>query len=440
MKYQSIIVSLALSALLYADQKPINSTITEVYAHYGSGWVQTKQIDTNTISVYTPNKGAIAHLRRDMERICLASGGNVHMQIVDSFGDNVMISGFDANAIGALTPTQRERYIEFLSEDKTKYVISRDETEKLYSKAREKKAFLGSDDYFMIAKKYDTVCKNTMSDQTIYTTKQSDPNSFEITLDPTKTSIHPTKHFNISIEEYMHEYVKEKKEGKILLNLLSGSKYPQMVQSFCDEAGGVLYVNTREYRSPAKLESGYESVACLNINEPFMLEPFGGKGYVITKNKIPVISKEQVAANTTNDPLSSIAVAVSSMPIGVQSENNIGNRKLISTVYSETGATKLVNIQEIGGNNTYKNYKVGNNQASDITDTRFVYSNLELPQSIQNAKGSLVQQCSQYGAGKVSIDGYTATCSRQVYGNQCSVNLIYLRNDQFAGREAVNCK
>lgn len=440
MHYAKSLLALSLASVLCADTLPINETITTLYGHYGSGWVQTKQIDTNSISVYTPNRGAINHLRRDMERICLASGGNVYMKIVDSFGDNVMISGFDTNAIGALTPAQRERYIEFSPEDKTKYVISRDETEKLYSKAREKKAFLGSDDYFMITPKYDTVCKNTMSDQTIYTTKQSDPNTFEITLDPTKTSIRPTKHSNLSIDEYMHEYIKEKKEGKILLNLLSGSKYPQMVQTYCDEAGGVLYVNTREYRSPAKLESGYDSVACLNINEPFMLEPFGGKGYLITKNKMHNISKGQVVASTSNDPLSSIAIAVSSMPIGAQSETNIGNRKLVSTVYSDTGATKLVNIQEIGGSNTYKNYKVENNQASDITDTRFVYSNIKLPSSIQNAKNSLVQQCSQYGVGKVSIDGYTATCSRQAYGNQCSVNLIYMRNDQFAGREAVDCK
>ncbi|MDD3603454.1 MAG: hypothetical protein PHZ17_09120 [Sulfurovum sp.] len=440
MHYTKTFLALSLASALYAESLPINETITSLYGHYGSGWVQTKQIDTNTISVYAPNKGAITHLRRDMERICLASGGNVYMKIVDSFGDNVMISGFDANVIGALSPAQRERYIEFSPEDKAKYVISRDETEKLYSKAREKKAFLGSDDYFMITQKYDTVCKNTMSDQTIYTTKQFDPNTFEITLDPTKTSMRPTKHSNISIDEYMHEYVKEKKEGKLLLNLLSGSKYPQMVQSYCDEAGGVLYVNTREYRSPAKLESSYDSVACLNISEPFMLEPFGGKGYLITKNKMPAISKGQVVASTSNDPLSSIAVTVASMPLGAQSENNIGNRKLVSTVYSDTGATKLINIQEIGSSNTYKNYKVENNQASDITDTRFVYSNLKLPSSIQNAKNSLVQQCSQYGAGKVSIDGYTATCSRQSYGNQCSVNLIYMRNDQFAGRETVGCK
>lgn len=101
---------------------------------------------------------------------------------------------------------------------------------------------------------------------------------------------------------------------------------------------------------------------------------------------------------------------------------------------------KLVNIQEVGGNKTYKNYKVQNNEARDITDERFVYANQKLPQSIQNAKGTLVQQCSQYGAGKVSIDGYAATCSRQAYGNQCSVNLIYMRNDQFAGREALGCK
>ncbi|MDD3596137.1 hypothetical protein [Sulfuricurvum sp.] len=440
MHYAKSLLALSLASALCADTLPINETITTLYGHYGSGWVQTKQIDTNTISVYTPNRGAITHLRRDMERICLVSGGNVYMKIVDSFGDNVMISGFDANVIGALSPAQRERYIEFSPEDKAKYVISRDETEKLYSKAREKKAFLGSDDYFMTTPKYDTVCKNTMSDQTIYTTKQSDPNTFEITLDPTKTSIRPTKHSNISIDEYMHEYIKEKKEGKLLLNLLSGSKYPQMVQSYCDEAGGVLYVNTREYRSPAKLESSYDSVACLNINEPFMLEPFGGKGYLITKNKMPTISKGQVVASASNDPFSSIAVAVSSMPIGAQSETNIGNRKLVSTVYSDTGVTKLVNIQEIGGSNTYRNYKVENNQASDITDTRFVYSNIKLPSSIQNAKNSLIQQCSQYAAGKVLIDGYTAICSRQAYGNQCSVNLIYMRNDQFAGREAVNCK
>jgi hypothetical protein len=135
-----------------------------------------------------------------------------------------------------------------------------------------------------------------------------------------------------------------------------------------------------------------------------------------------------------------LAISTAMLPIGAESENNIGNRKLVSTVYSDNGTAKLINIQEVGGNKSYKNYKVQNNEARDITDERFVYSSLKLPESIINAKGSLVQQCSQYGAGKVSIDGYTATCSRQAYGNQCSVNLIYMRNDQFAGREALGCK
>ncbi len=439
MKYQLIIVSFALSALLYADQKPINSTITEVYGHYGSGWVQTKQIDKNTISVYTPNSGAVTHVRRDMERICLAMGGNVYLPIVDSFGDTVTIAGFDAQAIESLTPQQRLRYIEFSSENKSNYIISRDDIEKLYTKAREKKAFLGSDDYFMITPRYDTVCKEVTTNQPIYTTKSVNPNTFEVKFDETKASPMAQKNTSVTIDEYMSEYVKEKKEGKLLLNLLSGSKYPQMVQSYCDTAGGTLHVNGTQYRSPVKLSTGYESVACLDIAEPFMLEPFGGKGYLITKNKLTSITKGQ-AMLEANDPFAGIAVSAATMPLSSQSETNLGNIKAVATVYEDTGSYKLVNVQEIGGNRTYKNYRVISGKAVDITDNKFVNANLKLPQSILNAKGSLVQQCSQYGAGKVSIDGYTATCSRQSYGNQCSVNLIYMRNDQFSGREAVGCK
>ena len=152
------------------------------------------------------------------------------------------------------------------------------------------------------------------------------------------------------------------------------------------------------------------------------------------------MSKGLTGDSVSSDPFVSAAISVSSMPLGAQSENNIGNLKILATVYEDTGSYKLINIQEIGGNRTYKNYRLMGTQAVEITDKGFVYTNLKLPQSIQNAKSALVQQCSQYGAGKVSIDGYTATCSRQAYGNQCSVNLIYMRNDQFAGREALNCK
>lgn len=440
MRFQAYIASIALASLLHADQQPINETINGLFSHYGPGWVRSKQIDKGTISVFTPNSGAISHVRRDMERICLSQGGNVYLGIVDSFGDSVTIEGFEQSALNALSPSQKERYIEFSPDDKAQYVISREETEKLYSKAREKKAFLGNDDYFMLAPKYDTVCKNTASDQTLYITKQTDPNTFEVTFDPSRASIQPAKHTSVSIDEYMHEYIKEKKEGKILLNLLSGFKYPQMVQTYCDEAGGTLFVNSKEYRSPAKLESSYNSVACMNINEPFVLEPFGGKGFLITKNKMPIMSKGLTGDSVSSDPFVSAAISVSSMPLGAQSENNIGNLKILSTVYEDTGSYKLINIQEIVGNRTYKNYRLMGTQAVEITDKGFVYSNFKLPQSIQNAKSALVQQCSQYGAGKVSIDGYTATCSRQAYANQCSVNLIYMRNDQFAGREALNCK
>lgn len=458
MHYAKSLLALSLASALYADALPISSAFIDAMKTMK---IEVKTTDSaNTIEVVTPIEelpligGGRTYKTRSedakdmLERQCFAYGGDIYFQIKDSFGDKVVAHSFDQGKVKALSVEQRNEYTQLKPDNKNFFVRSRSDFREFFTDQRLKKAFIADTDVLRPQNfYYDTACKEIETGKMIYTaqTKKSPtPDTLVITFaDGVPKESFTKPKISKTIESQYGEYVSEHKENKYLLPYkLMGGDYSEIARSFCEEASGKLIVDGYDiniYTKPVMMR--YE-MGCAEIEHPFVLRKTKPFEYMLLTDTIPtyVKNKQVILSGTADAQMQGLALSSSALPLGAQSENNIGNRKLVSTVYSDSGSVKLINVQEVGGNGTYRNYRVENFQASDITDNRFVYTNLKLPQSIQNAKGSLVQQCSQYGAGKVSIDGYTATCSRQAYGNQCSVNLIYMRNDQFAGREAMNCK
>jgi hypothetical protein len=458
MNSRNILITLALSTALYADQQPISNAFI---AGMKEMKIEVKTTDaSNTIEVVTPIEelplmgGGVTYKTRSedakdmLERQCFAYGGDVYFTIKDSFGDTVEAHSLDHAKVKALSQEQRNEYTQLKPEDKYFFVKSRSDFREFFTDQRLKRGFMFDADALRPQNfYYDTTCKSIDTSKTIYTAKtKRNPETMVVTFSEAivaDTSVKPK--ISKTIESLYSEHVSEHKWNKYLLEnkFIGGADYTEIARQYCEEASGKLIVDGVEtyiYSKPMMMK---REMGCTDIEHPFILqkpEPFK---FILLTDTAPTYAKNKriiYQSDVTEIQMQDIALSTAMLSLGAQSENNIGNRKLLSTVYNDTGTMKMVNIQEIGGNKTYKNYKVQNNEARDITDERFVYFNQKLPQSIQNAKGSLVQQCSQYGAGKVSIDGYTATCSRQAYGNQCSVNLIYMRNDQFAGREALNCK
>lgn len=459
MNSRNILIALALSTALYADQQPIgNAFITGMKEMK----IEVKTTDaSDTIEVITPIREIVLmgggrtyssrseNVKDMLERQCFAYGGDVYFTIKDSFGDTVEAHSFDHAKVKALSSEQRFEYTKLNPEDKVFFFTkSRSDFREYFTDQRLKKGFIADTDILRAENfQYDTTCKSIDTSKTIYTAKtKRNPETMVVTFSEAivaDTSVKPK--ISKTIESLYSEHVSEHKWNKYLLEnkFIGGADYTEIARQYCEEASGKLIVDGVEtyiYSKPVMMK---REMGCTDIEHPFILqkpEPFK---FILLTDTAPTYAKNKriiYQSDVTEIQMQDIALSTAMLSLGAQSENNIGNRKLLATVYNDTGTMKMVNIQEIGGNKTYKNYKVQNNEARDITDERFVYFNQKLPQSIHNAKGSLVQQCSQYGAGKVSIDGYTATCSRQAYGNQCSVNLIYMRNDQFAGREAMNCK
>ncbi|MDD3594847.1 hypothetical protein [Sulfuricurvum sp.] len=456
MNSRNILITLALSTALYADHQPISNAFI---AGMKEMKIEVKTTDaSNTIEVVTPIEelplmgGGVTYKTRSedakdmLERQCFAYGGDVYFTIKDNFGDTLEAHSLDHAKVKALSTEQRNEYTQLKSDNKNFFIKSRSDFREFFSDQRLKRGFIADTDVLRPQNfYYDTTCKSIDTGKTIYTAKTKRyPDTMVVTFsEAVATDNFAKPKISKTIESLFVEYVTEQKGNKYLIKYAPFKSQTEMARAFCEEASGKLIVDggeTNIYSKPVMMK---REMGCADIEHPFILrspEPFK---FMLLTDTAPMYAKNNikiVQGDASDIQMQGVAISTSMLPLGAQSENNIGNRKLVSTLYSDNGMSKLVNIQEVGGNKTYRNYKVQNNEARDITDERFVYSNLKLPQSIQNAKGSLVQQCSQYGAGKVSIDGYTATCSRQAYGNQCSVNLIYLRNDQFAGREAVGCK
>ncbi|MDD3595900.1 hypothetical protein [Sulfuricurvum sp.] len=457
MHYAKSLLAISLASALCAETLPISSAFIDGMKTLK---IEVKPtINPNIIEVVTPietlplfgggtyYKTESNEVKEMLERQCLAYGGDVYFQIKDNFGDTVEAHSFDTAKFQSLSAEQRAAFTKLDPSKKNSYLLSYKEFRNLFTDQRLKRGFIVADVDVLRPQDfhYDTTCKAIDSGKTIYTAKTkrySDTMLIAFSDEVTAENFAKPK-ISKTIESQFSEFVTEHKGNKYLLPYkLVGGDYTEIVRAFCEEASGKLVVDGSVTNVYNKYIHFNQEIGCAEIEHPYTLrqtEPFK---YMLLTDTDPMYVKNAKKMETyvSDIQMQELALSTATLPLGTQSENNIGNRKLVSTVYSDNGNSKLINVQEVGGNKSYKNYKVQSDWAKDITDDRFVYSNLKLPQSIQNAKNSLVQQCSQYGAGKVSIDGYTATCSRQAYGNQCSVNMIYMRNDQFAGREALGCK
>jgi hypothetical protein len=432
MNSKNILLALALSTALHADQPPLSNAFI---AGMKEMKIEVKTTDaSNTIEVVTPIEelplmgGRITYKTRSedakdmLERQCFAHGGDVYFTIKDNFGDTLEAHSFDHGKVKALSQEQRNEYTKLKSEDKNFFTKSRSDFREFFTEQRLKRGFIADTDALRPQNfYYDTSCKAIDSGKTIYTAKTKRyPDTMVVTFNEAVAAENFAKpKISKTIESLFAEYVTEQKGNKYLIQYSPFKSQTEIARAFCEEASGKLIVEGYETNIYAKPVMMKREMGCAEIEHPFvfrMIEPFK---FMLLTDTAPMYAKnaKSMEVDVSDIQMKGLTLSTAMLPLGAQSENNIGNRKLVSTVYSDNGTAKLINIQEVGGNKSYKNYKVQNNEARDITDERFVYSNLKLPQSIQNAKNSLVQQCSQYGAGKVSIDGYTATCSRQAYGN-----------------------
>ncbi|MDP3266277.1 MAG: hypothetical protein Q8M39_05580 [Sulfuricurvum sp.] len=444
---KKVVLSLLVSAVLSADQKPINETMIEMYADYGTD-LAVKQIDKNSLSLFapsvkTPTMGQAKYL---MERMCVAYGGNLYTNIKDSFGDKKSIPAFKQESLDIMTPEQKNKYIQLDPKSDNGYLIGKQEYASLFSEQRIKKgvfSLLDVDNFMPANGYYNTTCKAS-GDKLIYTAKTPTENGYfdshrlDVTFGEYANTTFAKKTSTQSIDDVVSKFVHDKKEGKILLRP-SIESYLKIVTDFCDSSSGKLFIDGNEQVRAGSSSSFSKSMACTNINEPFYLTKYN-IFYLLTKGAMPSsVSAHKSISNDNLDVRKNFAASVGDMPTGSTSETNIGNMKLVSTVYKNDGSSKLINITEVGGNSAFKNYRVANGEAVDITDRNWAFANLKLPQKLIDAKQKLVAQCTVYGASRLMIDNYSASCEKQSLGSGCVANMIYTRGDQFAGKESFDC-
>ncbi len=128
MNSRNILIALALSTALYADQQPIgNAFITGMKEMK----IEVKTTDSSdSIEVITPIRAIVLmgggrtyssrseNVKDMLERQCFAYGGDVYFTIKDSFGDTVEAHSFDHAKVKALSSEQRFEYTKLNSEDK----------------------------------------------------------------------------------------------------------------------------------------------------------------------------------------------------------------------------------------------------------------------------------------------------------------------------------
>lgn len=428
-----------------ADNQQTSGNINELFSHFGNAFVQTRTLNDGKIAVSPANSGSSYHIRKSVERLCLSMGGNVYMKETDPVGEVVVIAGFNQNMITQTSKTDMKRMAEFEGPKSTTYVVDNSEYEKFYSEERVAKGSFSfmNEDKFLRAQKYDTTCSDANTGEVLYTTKTpvSGFFNFEIAFKgemPTKAKTN-----YLPVEKYLSEFITFQNGDKFLLKT-SGDKgwTSTAVQEYCDSTGGKLYLNNELYQLGYKIEDKYDSMACVETQTPFVVELKNNrKEYILTKNKMPLLggSVGNVGTAGKNDLFAQSAVLASSLPIGADSENNIGNIKTVSTVYADAGSYKLVNVREIGGNNTFKNFRVSNGNSEDITSKNVAFNTIKMPQSVLDAKVPLAEQCVLYGAAKASIDGYTVSCTSRSFGSNCSVNMVFMKGDQFITKELMTC-
>jgi hypothetical protein len=137
MNSRNILIALALSSALHADQPPLSNAFI---AGMKEMKIEVKTTDaSNTIEVVTPIEelpligGGVTYKTRSedakdmLERQCFAYGGDVYFTIKDNFGDTLEAHSFDQGKVKSLSQEQRNEYTKLKSEDKNFFTKSRSE-------------------------------------------------------------------------------------------------------------------------------------------------------------------------------------------------------------------------------------------------------------------------------------------------------------------------
>lgn len=471
MRFRIIYLSVALFSSLSADQKPISQSIVEQLAVFGSSINLSQGQDQNSISIFTPISAnqmvggasrttSYSHaVQNIIERNCLAYGGDVYFSKTNKFGDTVTAHSFKQEVLSAMGHEERMKFLEIDPTKKDKadpYLVGWDDLrKKIFTDDRLQKSLISDDDYLRPESYYyNNTCEDPKSHRLIYSAhskKNGDKYNtsyIEITFNESISSDllkRPTQ--TKTIEDIYADYIEDKTDKKLLLKFgpltMLSSNYVKMAKEYCDTLGGSTLIDSHIVGPGEQVNTNPKNkVACIGIDHPFTLKYFN-LHYVVSKDTTQDWYSLQTGSlgNTGEvDVEKQFASSVSMMPIGSTAENNIGNRKLVATVYGNNGSNTLVNIQEIGNLSALRNYQVTNGIANDITDPNWTFNSISrLPKKMVDAKKALVSQCSAYGASQLGIDNYTAVCIRQGVGSNCLTNMIYTRGNQFAGKESFQC-
>lgn len=469
---QIVLSMIAISTIVSADQKPISQSIIEQLGVFGSSIKTTQNLNDNMISINTPITGrqmvggridAVSYshdVQNLIERNCLAYGGDVYFDKRDKFGDLVSMHSFNQEIVAAMSPQERMKYIEQDPNSKDigdKYVIGWfDLRKKLFTDDRLQRTFMFDTDYLRPESYYyNTTCKDPATNKLIYTASSKKVDGkynmeyIDITFaEKMSSDLLKRPVATKTVDDVFAPFVEDKKENKLLLKTgfttIISTNYAGTAHKYCDSLGGTTMIDLRAVKPGEQVNTSMkEKVACIGVEHPFTLKYYN-LHFIVSKDTLPegmnALQATQSSASPS-DPMKELATSVGTMPVGATAENNIGNRKLVATVYTANGSSTLVNVQEAGNVSVLRNYQVSNGTANDITDPNWTFESISrLPKKMIDAKKALLNQCSAYGAAQLGIDNYTAVCVRQGVGSNCLANMIYTRGNQFAGKESFGCR
>ncbi|MDD4950884.1 hypothetical protein [Sulfuricurvum sp.] len=465
---KKIVLSLLISTVSFADQTTISDSIIAQFDKFDNA-IELSNDSQNVLTIYSPIRAGLMDLqgRRPeysfsseaqhlLERNCLANGGDIYYETKDRYGDIVSKNSFKTEVLQKMTPEEKRKYLE--PDLKTKntsdaYIITWREIQNtlLNSERFQKGYFIDTDVLHSADNYYNVTCKVPETERILFTAKskiingQNSPEYINVTFEEPVKKISYKRESSIkSVDELYANYIDGSKGNKLILKDDMSGRYEKMLRDYCNISGGTTITGTRKLkRTDIVMLEAKRDTACIDVDHPFTITHPSINTTVVSKDTLPdwyIGDTQSSHINSLPDPVEEFAIASSQMPIGVTSEKNIGNRKLVSTVYGFDNGGVLVNIQEPYSSVGLRNYMIINGKATNITDPNWTLGSISrLPQKMINAKQALVVQCGAYGGAQLGVDNYTATCTRQGVGSSCITNMIYTRGNQFAGKETFGC-
>lgn len=446
MKKALLLSALAGSSIFGSDT--FSAKVVDVVTRFHNPFDQAKLNSDGTIRVSISGERAansFSLTKTAMERICISEGGNSYMAIKDKFGDSVEVAGFIPSKLKSLSTQERENFAKYDADKK--FLVNSDTLKAFYNPERYESGFVVDTNKFNVPyTMYNTECRDINTNKVIYKTRGITATEFEVHNETTvNKTLNAAPAIQISLQEYFKDDIEAIKGDRILLKRYGKKDYFNAAQTYCNEGNGRLFVNGFEVRSANIIHNeGQRSIGCLGIKTPFLIESKDRDGYLLTKNKDPEIMATNAMAqlqgqSQPNDIYAQSAVMASYLPVGADSENNIGNEKLVSTVYVDNGSYKLVNVRQIGSGKGFKNFRVSGGNAENITANGISFNTLQIPDMVKGATRPLSKQCVLYGASSAVVDGYTLSCTRQSFGSNCAANIMIIKGDQFISKESFTC-